>query len=476
MKNWTKRIIYILPALIIFYACTPEIDVPAPSAGGIDFSNYIAVGNSLTAGYADRGLYADGQLQSYPNQIAQQMSAISPINFRQPDIPGNGSGYLYLKSLAPEIGTIDADPDWLVQLEGPFNNLGVPGIRVRDINFPGYGSSPQVNPFFYRMLGGQSPITTYLKVVEDSNPTFFTCWIGSNDVLGYASSGGSAGIDGGQLGLGGLTPVDVFDNFYGQLMSALTSTNAKGVLITIPKVTLSPFFTTVPYLSIPLDEQTASALMGITAFGGYNAVLAGLVAQNIITAEDAERRKVTYGEGINPVLIVDKALDDIGPILGSINPALAMYGQVRQTDSNDLILLTALGVLGELADPGNPLSAIGVVVPMGDEYSLTESEIKNVNDYTDQYNQIILGYGADQNIGVVEINDLLEDINNGVFIDGVNVSGGFISGGAFSLDGVHLTPRGYALIANDIIQTINTEFNARISPVNLNNYRAVILP
>ncbi|MCK5468218.1 MAG: hypothetical protein KAI99_06915, partial [Cyclobacteriaceae bacterium] len=73
MKIWKNRIIYLLPALVLFYACKPEIEVPAPSTGGADFSNYIAVGNSLTAGYGDNGLYADGQMQSYPNLIAQQM-------------------------------------------------------------------------------------------------------------------------------------------------------------------------------------------------------------------------------------------------------------------------------------------------------------------------------------------------------------------------------------------------------------------
>jgi hypothetical protein len=38
----------------------------------------------------------------------------------------------------------------------------------------------------------------------------------------------------------------------------------------------------------------------------------------------------------------------------------------------------------------------------------------------------------------------------------------FITGGAFSLDGVHLTPRGYAIAANAIIEEINGKFNARI--------------
>jgi hypothetical protein len=43
-------------------SCDPEIDSPKPSKGDADFTKYIAVGNSLTAGYMDAGVYREGQL------------------------------------------------------------------------------------------------------------------------------------------------------------------------------------------------------------------------------------------------------------------------------------------------------------------------------------------------------------------------------------------------------------------------------
>lgn len=479
MKTWIKYLIYILPAFILLNACAPEIDIPAPVAGAADFSKYVSVGNSLTAGYGDNGLYSEGQLQSYPSMIAQQMNEITQSDFKQPDIPGNGSGYMYLTSLAPSFGEFDADPNWLDQLEGSFNNLGVPGIRVKDITFNGYGSSPQVNPYFYRMLGGKNANTSYLEVVATNPPTFFTSWMGNNDVLGYASTGGAAGIAGAPgTGLGGLTdPATEFKPSYDALISALTSQGGKGVVVTIPDITLAPFFTTIPYESIPLDEATASLLMGMGAFGGYNAALDGLVGLNLISEAEAEKRKVYYVEGINPVLIQDNDLFDLSAILGTINPALAAYGQTRQATDMDLLLMTSSTVIGQLADPNNPLSQIGVVVPLGDQYVLTEDEIGNVNKYTRDFNDIIRSYASSStDIALYEINDLLEEVNEGVFEDGVNVDGGFITGGAFSLDGVHLTPRGYSLVANGIIETINDNFNSSLSPVIINNYRAVILP
>jgi hypothetical protein len=478
MKNWIKNLIYILPALVLFSACNPEIEVPAPVTGTADFSNYIAVGNSLTAGYADNGLYEESQMQSYPKLISQQMNNITSSNFVQPDIPGNGSGYMYLTSLAPTFDNTDPDDNWLNQVAGPFNNLGVPGIRAKDITFKGYGSSPQVNAFFYRMLGGKDANMSYLEMVQESQPSFFTSWIGNNDVLGYASTGGVSGIAGASgTGLGGLTPIAEFQGSYDALIAALTSQGGKGVVVTIPDITLAPYFTTVPYASIPLDEQTATALMSMTAFGGYNAALDGLVSFNLISEEEAAKRKVFYEAGVNSVLIQDNDLFDLSAILGTINPGLAAYGQTRQATDKDLILLPASSVIGTLAVPDDPFSAYGVVVPLGDVYVLTSDEIDNVNNYTDAYNDIIRGYAsASPDIAILESNDVLGQVNEGIFVDGVNVDGSFILGGAFSLDGVHLTPRGYSIVANSIIDTINKSFNATLSPVIINNYRAVILP
>jgi lysophospholipase L1-like esterase len=477
MKNWIYKLFAASIAIALIFGCDPKIDVPAPSVGTLDFSNYVAVGNSLTAGFSDGGLYSEVQSQSYPNLVAQQINDISVIEFRQPDIPGNGSGYMFLTSLAPAFGFELPDQNWQDQLEGPFNNLGVPGIRVKDIKFSGYGSSANVNPYYYRMLGGKSPLMTYLDFVEETNPTFFTNWLGNNDVLGYATSGGEAGIEGGLLGMGGLTPVAEFEQLYGEMMEALTNGGAKGIVITIPEVTLIPFFTTIPYLAVELDEQTANDLMEMTAFGGYNFVLDNLADLGVISQDEADKRKVLYEAGNNPILILDKDLDDLSAILGNINPALALYGQIRQSNHEDLMLFTSQTVLGTLADPSNDKSVIGVAVPLGDKYCLTKLENDNVKSYTNAYNEIIRGYASSGTIGVIESNDILQDINDdGVFVDGVLLESGYILGGTFSLDAVHLTPRGYAFVANAVIQEINNEFGSSISPVIINNHRAVVLP
>jgi len=536
MKKLIYKLVFVSFAVVFIYGCNPEIDVPAPSAGGVDFSNYVAVGNSLTAGYADNGLYAESQIQSFPALIAQQMQAIAPnITFIQPDIPGNGSGYFYLESLDPSFSIFPPDANWLDQLEGPFNNLGVPGIRVKDITVPGYGASSQANPYFYRMLGGKDANTSYLQLVSENAPSFFTSWMGNNDVLGYATSGGAFGVAGLPVtGLNGLTDPDTeFKPSYDALIAALTTGGGKGVVVTIPDLTNVPFFTTVPWNGAVLDESTAALANAFYSAGidtavqrqVETAVFFGAATQQVYDvvyqqaidggATEADAKAVADAyilspDGQNDIANANQAISEsyyslpvdqrpnhpLYPLIVSNTEAtisaLKAAGiypvfqagpngfviEVEQNETNPLgirqmrageyILLTAL-LAGELED-------LAALEPKADQYILTADEVQNIQEYTEAYNDIIRGYASSPDIGLVDSDAILDDVKDGIFQDGVTVNSEFITGGAFSLDAIHLTPRGYAIMANGIINEINRAFNARLSPVIINNHRAVVLP
>ncbi len=58
----------------------------------------------------------------------------------------------------------------------------------------------------------------------------------------------------------------------------------------------------------------------------------------------------------------------------------------------------------------------------------------------------------------------------------MNYSTTFVTGGSFSLDGVHLTGKGYAVIANEFIKAINAKYKSNLRQVNPNNYSGVKFP
>ena len=69
-----------------------------------------------------------------------------------------------------------------------------------------------------------------------------------------------------------------------------------------------------------------------------------------------------------------------------------------------------------------------------------------------------------------------ERFANPFILNGVAYSSSFITGNVFSLDGIHLTPRGAAIVANEFINVINKGYNARIPKVDETQYRAVVFP
>mgnify|MGYP003604661711 FL=1 len=205
-------------ALFFTVSCNTDFDNDVSNVvvtnGDADFSKYVALGNSLTAGYRDNALYADGQMESYPSMIAQQMMLTGGGAFTQPLMADNNGGLLFNTGAGTvQIANtklyindfIDGAPDLknannnvattLVNtvLTGPFNNMGVPGARVSHLLAPGYGNPAGIlaktaNPYFVRFAS--SPNTSILADFVAQSPTFFSLWIGSNDALLYALAGG----------------------------------------------------------------------------------------------------------------------------------------------------------------------------------------------------------------------------------------------------------------------------------------------
>ena len=79
-NNNMKRILSFLSVSVLLASCTKtQFSPQAGSVGSLNFSKFISVGNSLTQGYMDGGVYAYGQSNSYPSIMAAQVNAITSI-------------------------------------------------------------------------------------------------------------------------------------------------------------------------------------------------------------------------------------------------------------------------------------------------------------------------------------------------------------------------------------------------------------
>jgi hypothetical protein len=434
-----KNYLHISVALVLLAGCKPSFENPKPSKGTADFTRYIAVGNSLTAGYADGGLYLEGQQNSYPSIIAKQMALVGGGKFTQPlftEAQANGSGYLKLTGFtdagSPITKTVTentavrgqanipgfGDVTLYTKYSGDINNYGVPGIKLQQIMYAPYGN---LNGYFERLLPGAPPTnnTTYIDFVTAKEFTFFTDWLGNNDALGYATSGGAADA---------LTDKAQFAQLYTLSIAKLTEKGAKGAVATIPDVTAIPYFNTVT----------------------VGAILAAVQKAN-------PQAKDLY--------ISARTTADI---------ATATYAP-RTASAADLVVLTfPTSKIGQMVSSPVGMVPYGLTpyAPIDNQYVLDANEITVTKDYVNAYNVTIKSIAQQKGLAVFDAFTFLNDIKaHGILVDGVSASSSYISGGIFSLDGVHLTPRGYALVANEYIKAINKTYNASIPTVNISNYR-----
>ncbi|WP_047549790.1 G-D-S-L family lipolytic protein [Psychroserpens sp. Hel_I_66] len=504
--------------------------LPALTAGSANFSKYVSLGNSLTAGFTDNALFIAAQENSFPKTLSEKFALVGGGSFTQPLTNDNfggliaggqvvvnpvtgdtlfkprlvfgGAGPVPLESLNPlAIPTTDFI---LNNPTGPFNNLGVPGAASFHLLANGYGNVANfpaaANPYAIRITGNTN--ASILELAMAQSPTFFSLWIGNNDVLGYATSGGATGA---------LTDQATFDFAYTTLINTLTSQGAQGVVANIPDVTTIPYFTTVTYNPIdPNDPDNAEFVAQIPTlngvYGQLNQVFAFLgVPERSIIFSDSE---------LNSVVISDESIPNLSAQITAVlngsptfpafvqsfglpaeaAPAVAnlfglIYGQARPANANDLLVLPSASAIGNpnedfaafLGSQGLPpalaaqFSVEGVTLPLEDKWVLLPSEQDEVAQATNGFNATIAASASQAGLAFVDANGLLTQIANGGIASGdFTLTSNLVTGGAFSLDGVHPTARGYALIANEFMRAIDatygSNFEASGNFVDVGNY------
>ena len=105
--------------------------------------------------------------------------------------------------------------------------------------------------------------------------------------------------------------------------------------------------------------------------------------------------------------------------------------------------------------------------PISDAGVLTAAEVVTVKAQVTAYNGVIAQQAKSVNATLVDINTLFTQVaTSGITINGYTGSTGFL-GGVFSLDGIHPTDTGYAVIANTFIDTMNSSMGTKIPDVDL---------
>lgn len=360
--------------------------LPARAQNTASFSQFIVIGDSLSAGFQNGSLLDRQQVHGYANLVAQQAGANFPLPLIAP--PGIPNVLELVSPGPPPVITIA--PGTSTGRDDPFTqvfDLAVPGANLHDALF----TKPvfPIDDLTDLILGlpgllATPPISmTQVEWAEALHPTTIIVWLGNNDALSSVVNADTSL----------LTPVAQFQQDYTTLMDQLAATGATIVVANVPDVTVIPFLTSA--------EQVAA----------------------------------DFGQ---PVSV-------IGPILG-IGP-----GDFVTPSAFPLIE----AILGPPFNPG----------PLPPSVILTAAQIAQIRSAVNSYNTIIAAEAQSHGAALVDIHSLLNQIKSrGIVVNGQRLTTNFL-GGIFSLDGVHPTNTGYAVVANAFIKALNRKFNADVSPV-----------
>ncbi len=530
-----KKLTYSFLLLLFFVACDqdvidlqpaevippPEQCPPGASAGSADFSKFVALGTSYTAGFQAGALFNDGQNNSLGKILSTQLACVGGGAFNQPSINSENGYNIFITpnpvgptvlgrfrlqgtppAPAPVVSGVEAIPNPTVNPgfmyagdKAALNNFSVEAILLAQILTPKAGNWGNPNPAegftpFYARFASAPGTSTIIGDAIVADPTFILFWMGMDDYLLHAAFGGDNTK-------APLTPVegDVpvgFAKTYGFAIANIlgSDANLKGVVANFPSVFALPHFTSIPYNPVPMSEAEATAAN--TGYAGYNQILEALKGAPFnMPAAEIDARKISFAAGANAFVIVDETLNDLGDAFdmlqggGAISAeqraALAPYEQVRQTRQGDIIPLSTGSVLGELADPENPASVMGIAVPLGDQYALIPTEVAAIEAARMGYNAAIasLAETYSTRLALADVNGQMNILltnraavgNNVTITPNINPPTGI-----YSEDGIHPNSRGYAFIANIIIDAINAKFGATIPKANLGLYSATGLP
>lgn len=445
------RICIITVAAFIFTGCKPELDQAQLGWGNQNFTRVVCVGDGYIAGFQDGALSLSGQQYSIPALLNESFNMVRSTEFGQPTMPyGNGLGYnskpwesdfvnasnmgwrtdcegeVSLGPVKTSFNFSDTETNqYTTNVSGYFSNFGIPLAKSSDLYSPMLNydfTTPGGNLYFNRMTTApNSGTSTVLDEAANANGTFSVVWTGMEDILDYAKYGGynrtiaSAAQFASNL-----------DSIYAHLPT--------GVILNIPNVESLPYFTTIPWNGANLTQAKADSITDLYDLGGMP--------------------HIVFNEGDNPFVI-----EDINEPSG-----------FRQLLSNEMITIRVPLDSMKCQFMGILFSAVP------DQYVLDTAEIAYLNIMIEAYNTVIAQKAIQYNLCLVDMNSYLQSVESGIQWNGVDFDMEFVSGGYYSLDGIHPNQKGYALITNQIIIAINEFYGANLSTLTCPDCNGILFP
>lgn len=228
LRNLGTAALLVLPLLA---GCVESDRLVSPNTAPENalFARYVAMGNSITAGFQSAGINDSTQRRSYAAMIGRA----SGFPFFYASMQGRGCPPPFTNNVTQERvgGGGPADCDLRAFDENPWlSSVAVPGatsFSPIDNLSPGANS----NALTTFILGGR----TQVQAMQDAEPTLVSVWLGNNDVLGSLTSGANPGNP------ALVTPQVAFEANYDALLDAIEATGAPAALVSVANVAAIPF-------------------------------------------------------------------------------------------------------------------------------------------------------------------------------------------------------------------------------------------
>jgi lysophospholipase L1-like esterase len=473
MKKLSARALAAVATLALA-ACNGGNNVATPqSAGGAGLTvasppqrilaQIVGIGDSLTAGEQSNGLLGANITPNplggpFPSVQATQThgawalfwsqanngadvttAATSPL----PLIKAPGIGGVLVPTAAGSLAPIQVD------CTGPNNalafsfgtalqtrlaptqplDLGVPGQTLHEAIYQTGPNSPCVsnsgspldaiagivraeNENFYPVLGTFPQNTSQLDAALSLHPTLTTVWLGANDVLKYMFTNGAVAI----------TDQGQFRADLTQIVQRLQAAGSKVVLLNLPNIPGAAQFTPTnpPVLAQYLGSQLLPAGVPAATVGQISAGVSQILAAQYTLGTNGLLTQTGFGKVL---VAIQTTLKTGAPLTIALNPA------------GDFVL---------------------------------DAVAQNAAANNAAYNTIIASVASSNGAALADVATLFTQASTtGLPVNPPKCCNALFGGGLFSLDGLHPSNTGYALIANLMINATNAAYGTTIAPANV---------